>query len=93
MAHYKDKLHVKMSLLRKRVNEHAAKKAARNAQELQLFKDTQSRYTEEMDTLDREISDFEAWRHMMWSDPLPTIPDSIHCTSSQIGSFTYTDCY
>lgn len=91
VAHYKDKLRVDFGLLRKSVNDYAARKAARRAERInsQLGIGLEA----EIERLDQEIEQLEAGSHMMMSPPFPTVRESIMCTSSQVGSYTYTNCY
>ncbi|MEQ1795028.1 MAG: hypothetical protein ABL970_12650 [Nitrospira sp.] len=88
VAHYKDKLRVDFDLLRKRVREYPEKKAARKAERF----NSQSMEAE-IERLDYEIEQLEAGSRMMMSPPFPTVRESIMCTSSQVGSYTYTNCY
>lgn len=91
VAHHKDKVHVNMGLLRTSVIEHAAKKAARKAERLNipLGVDVEA-YIER---LDRELAQMEADSRMMLSTPSSPMREPIMCTSSRIDSSTYTDCY
>jgi hypothetical protein len=90
-AHYKDKLRVEMGLSRTNVIEHAARKAARKAERLNIPLGVD--VEEYIERLDREIAQMEADSRMMLSTPSPPMREPITCTSSRIDSSTYTDCY
>ncbi|MEK7764383.1 MAG: hypothetical protein AAB433_22650 [Nitrospirota bacterium] len=92
VAHYKDKLRVDFDLLRKRVNERAAKKAARRAERLNppLGLSMEA----EIERLDYEIEQLEAGTRSMFSAPsFPMMREPITCMSYPMGRTTYTDCY
>ena len=91
VAHHKDTLRVNMGLLRTSLIKHAAKKAARKAERLNIPLGID--VEEEIERLDREIAQMEADSRMMLSIPFPAMREPITCTSSRIGSSTYTDCY
>lgn len=91
VAHYKDKLRVDYGLLRKRVNDYAAKRSIRRTEGLNSLQGIGAEA--EIERLDYEIEQLEAGGRMMLSTPLPTVREPITCMSSQMGRTTYTDCY
>lgn len=89
VAHHKDKLHVSMDQLRTRVIERAAKKAARPVCDAAC----QRLNAMSVEELDAEIAGVERGMDMMFLPPMPLMREPVNCISSQMGSYTYTNCY
>lgn len=91
VAHYKDKMHVNMGLLRTRVLEHAGKKAARKTERLNV--PLGGELEEYNERLDWEIAQRDAESSMRLSTASPPMREPITCTSSRVDNNTNTDCY
>ena len=91
VAHHKDKLRLNMSLLRTKVIEYAAKKAARKIVRLNTPLGIDGE--EEIARLDAEIARMERGMERMLLSPVPMMREPIHCTSYSLGISVNTDCY